>query len=83
MQREAQVGSRTVLDVLDAEQELLDARVNLVRATRDETVAAFDLISAIGELSADGLRLPVQRYDFSAHYRAVWGRMWGGDPPVE
>ncbi len=83
VQREAQVGSRTVLDVLDAEQELLDARVNLVRATRDETVAAFDLISAIGELSADGLRLPVQRYDFSAHYRAVWGRMWGGDPPVE
>ena len=41
VQRESQVGSRTVLDVLNAEQELLNARVNLVQAQHDETVAAF------------------------------------------
>ncbi|MCZ6774435.1 MAG: TolC family outer membrane protein, partial [Proteobacteria bacterium] len=47
VQTEAQVGSRTVLDVLDAEQELLDAKVNLVRARRDDIVAAYGLKEAI------------------------------------
>ena len=42
VQQEALVGSRTVLNVLDAEQELLDAKVDLVKAERDEIVARFD-----------------------------------------
>ncbi len=74
-EQEAQVGSRTVLDVLDAEQELLDARVSLVRAERDEIVASFDLLSAMGRLSAEALMLPVEYYDFVAHYdqvRSLW-----------
>ena len=45
-EEEANVGSRTVLDVLDAEQELLDARVGLVRAMRDELVATYQLRQA-------------------------------------
>lgn len=77
VQREAQVGSRTVLDVLDAEQELLDSRVNLVVAERDEAVAAFQLKSAIGRLTAAGLNLPVDIYDPVEHYQEVRGKWFG------
>ena len=75
VQRENSVGSRTVLDVLDAEQELLDAKVNMVRAQRDELVAVFQLKLAVGALSARNLRLPVDYYDPNAHYDEVEG-MW-------
>lgn len=57
VQQEAQVGSRTTLDVLNAEQELLDSRVALVRAQRDEYVAAYRLLAAIGRLTAGDLGL--------------------------
>ncbi len=72
VQQEAQVGSRTQLDVLNAEQELLDSRVALVRAQRDEQVAAYQLVSAIGELTAQDLALPVEYYDPARHYRNTW-----------
>ncbi|MSO93398.1 MAG: hypothetical protein EXQ86_08370 [Rhodospirillales bacterium] len=77
VEREAAVGSRTVLDVLDAEQELLDARVSYVRAQRDELVAAHELKSAIGQLTARHLRLPVQYYDPAVHYEEVRGKWFG------
>ena len=77
--QEAQVGARTVLDVLDAELELLDTRVNLVRAERDEIVASFVLLSAIGRLTAEDLTLPVEYYDFSANYGQVRGRWLGAN----
>ncbi|MCZ6604850.1 MAG: TolC family protein, partial [Alphaproteobacteria bacterium] len=57
--QESRVGARTVLDELDAEQELLDAQVNLVRAERDEVVAAYRLLAAVGLLTVDHLELPV------------------------
>lgn len=68
VEREAAVGSRTVLDVLNAEQELLDAKVNHVRAQRDELVAAFELKSAVGLLTAERLRLAVDLYDPVVNY---------------
>jgi len=71
VQREAAVGSRTVLDVLDAEQELLDAKVSLVRAQRDELVALFELKQAIGGLTADKMRLDTGIYDPKVHYEEV------------
>ncbi len=77
VQRESQVGSRTVLDVLNAEQELLNAQVNLVQAQHDETVAAFQLKSTIGQLTAQGLALPVQVYDPVEHYDEVRGQWIG------
>ena len=52
VRQEADVGARTVLDVLDAEQEFLDAQVNLVRAQRDEIVAQYQLLSSVGRLTA-------------------------------
>ncbi|WP_207478622.1 TolC family outer membrane protein [Arenibaculum pallidiluteum] len=79
VRQEAQVGSRTTLDTLNAEQELLDARVTLVSAERDETVAAFQVLAATGQLNARQLTLPVEYYNFDNHYREVRGKWWGTD----
>ena len=78
VQREAAVGSRTVLDVLDAEQELLDAKVNFVRAQRDEMVAIFELNVALGKMTAKHLELPVDLYDPEDHYREIREKAFGG-----
>jgi TolC family type I secretion outer membrane protein len=77
VQREVEVGARTVLDVLDAEQELLDSEVNLARAERDEAVAVFQLKTALGELTAQQLNLPMQYYDPEAHYEEVRNKWFG------
>ena len=69
--REANVGSRTVLDVLDAEQEHLDNQVSLVKAHREEIVSAFSLLSAIGQMNPRGLGLNVETYDPKAYYEDV------------
>ena len=71
VEREAAVGSRTVLDVLDAEQELLDSRVSFVKAQRSEVVATFELLSSIGRMTARDLRLPVKIYDPQKNYRKI------------
>ncbi|MBN8532313.1 MAG: TolC family outer membrane protein, partial [Alphaproteobacteria bacterium] len=71
VKQENQYGARTTLDVLDAEQELFQARVNLVRAQRDEVVAVYTLLAAMGDLSARNLQLPVQYYDPEKNYRRV------------
>lgn len=77
VEQETLVGLRTTLDVLDAEQELFIARVNLVGAERDAVVSSYWVNSTIGELTAEALDLPVERYDADAHYRKV-GRKWFG-----
>lgn len=79
VRQEALVGTRTVLDVLDAEQELLNARVNLTRARRDEVVASLSLAASVGYLTAETLDLSVPRYDVRAHYNAVRGAWFGTD----
>lgn len=81
VQQEATVGARTVLDVLDAEQELLDGQVNLVQAQRDATVASYQLLQALGRLTAQDLGLPVDIYDYDSHYVAVSDKIWGTTPP--
>jgi outer membrane protein len=77
VQREAVVGSRTTLDVLNAEQELLNARVSLVRALAAVVTASHSLAQAVGRLSAKDLALRVPLYDMEAYYRAVRDR-WAG-----
>jgi outer membrane protein len=72
---ENEVGSRTILDVLDAEQELLNARVTLVRAERDAYVAAYGLLATVGRAEADDLGLPVELYrpdDYTRSARRHW-----------
>jgi outer membrane protein len=77
VQREAVVGSRTTLDVLNAEQELLNARVALVRALSNVITASHNLVAAVGRLTARDLNLQVQIYDMEAYYREVRNR-WAG-----
>jgi outer membrane protein len=79
VRRENAVGARTILDVLDQEQELLDSQVNLVRAQRDEKVAALQLRSAMGTLTAVELGLPVEIYDPMSNYKRVRNKWVGGD----
>jgi TolC family type I secretion outer membrane protein len=77
VEQEARVGLRTVLDVLDAEQELFTAKVNLVGARRDEVVASYQLSSSTGRLSAAELGLPVDVYDPTRYYNETRDR-WTG-----
>jgi outer membrane protein len=81
VQQEATVGARTVLDVLDAEQELLDAQVSLVAADRNAVVAAYSLLASLGRLTAQDLGLPVEVYDYDQHYLAVESKYYGTEPP--
>jgi outer membrane protein len=71
VRNEAQVGQRTTLDVLNAEQALVNARVSLITAQHDRVVASYSLVSAVGRLSAQALSLPVTIYDASVHYHQV------------
>ena len=79
VQQEAQVGSRTVLDVLDAEQELLNARVSLVRSQRDLIVAGYLVLSATGQLTALDLGLQVELYDPTQNFNEVEDQVFGSD----
>jgi len=63
MREESKLGSRTTLDVLDAEQELLSARSNLVTALRDEQVQAYNVLSEMGQLTTSNLGLEVQTFN--------------------
>ena len=76
VQQEANVGSRTVLDVLDSEQELLDAQVRQVTAKRDALIATYQVLAAIGRLTAKDLALQVQLYNFDANYQRVRNKWW-------
>ena len=62
VEQEAFVGLRTTLDVLNAEQELLNSRLELVRAERDLFVASYNLLQAMGVLDVERLGLPVEPY---------------------
>lgn len=76
-QREAEVGQRTVLDVLDQENDLFQAEVDLVGAKGDEVVASYQLQAAVGRLSATALALEVDPYDDETHYRRTRNRAFG------
>jgi outer membrane protein TolC len=74
--RERAQGLRTQLEVLQAEQQLLDAQLGLADAERDATVAAYRVLAATGRLSAEALGLAVARYDPQGHAADVAGRIW-------
>ncbi len=75
--QQQQVGARTVLDVLNAQQELFSDRVLLVKAQHDLAVAEFNLAQQVGRLTAADLNLPVQLYDVDKHYEAVRNKLIG------
>jgi outer membrane protein len=71
VREEARVGQRTTLDVLNAQQTLVNARVALVTAQRDRVVASYTLLSAVGRLAPQVLALTVPVYDSQVHYQQV------------
>ncbi|HJU32052.1 MAG TPA: TolC family outer membrane protein, partial [Hyphomicrobiaceae bacterium] len=75
VREEERVGQRTLLDVLNAEQELLNSEVNLVTDQRNVVVASYTVLSTIGRLNAQDLSLASLVYDPDAHYDDV-RRKW-------
>ena len=71
VREEAKAGQRTTLDVLNAQQALVNARVALVTAQHDRVVASYSVLNTIGRLSPQVLNLPTTVYDPSVHYHQV------------
>jgi len=79
VRREQEVGGRTVLDVLNAEQELLNAQVALVTAQHNTVVAAYALLASSGHLTARDLGLKVRLYNPIEHYDEDHAKWFGLD----
>ena len=71
VREEATLGARTTLDVLNAEQELLSARATKLQAEADRYVGTYQILAAMGLLTADHLQLGIPTYDPAAYYNAV------------
>jgi outer membrane protein len=82
VRQEALVGARAVLDVLDAEQELFAAEVDLARAERERVLAAYRLRAAVGRLTARDLALPVAYHAPEEHHRDASARWFGLGPKM-
>ncbi len=77
VRQEYLVGSRATLDVLDAQAEVVNARISLVAAERDQVVASYQVLGSIGQLTARDLDLPVEYYDVEENYRNVRNKWIG------
>jgi outer membrane protein len=71
IQEESLIGTRTIIDVLVANQQLFTTQSQLVTAEHDAALAEFNLAAAVGRLVAPELKLPVPLYDMGRHYREV------------
>lgn len=81
VREEAKVGQRTTLDVLNAQQTLLSARVQLVTAQHDQVVNSYNLLSAVGRLSVRTLGIAVAEYDPRTHFDQVKSKWFGVRTP--
>lgn len=81
VREEAKAGQRTTLDVLNAQQALVNARIALVTAQHDRVVASYSVLSAVGRLSPQVLKLPTTTYDPSVHYQQVRDSWFGMRTP--
>ena len=83
VREEAKVGQRTTLDVLNAQQELLNARVSLISAQRDRVVNSYNVLSSIGRLDSITLALKTAPYSPVIHYQQVKDKWIGLRTPDE
>src|ERR1700731_4737300 len=81
VREEARAGQRTTLDVLNAQQALVNARVARVTAQHDRVVASYAVLSAVGRFSPQVLKLPTSVYDPSVHYHQVRDSWFGVRTP--
>ena len=77
VRKENEVGSRTLLDVLDAEQDLLQEKVEIIKVKREKFETIFSLIAEMGILSPQELGLDVKLYEYDESYKSV-KNMWLG-----
>ena len=77
VREEERVGQRTLLDVLNAEQEALNAQVQLATTKRNLVVASYSVLSAIGRMTIPELGNTAIAYDVEAHYHEVRRKWWG------
>lgn len=77
VRKENEFGVRTILDVLNAEEETFSAKVNLVRATRTEKIQAYRLLAAVGKLTGKELKLKAKVEDLREHYDSVKYQLLG------
>lgn len=80
VKQENQVGTRTIIEVLNAEQERLNSEVNLTTARRDEQVAAYSLLASVGAAEPVALGIPVAEYDAVSNARSVRRRIFDSTP---
>lgn len=79
---EVNVGTKTVIDVLELEQRLIDAQVQLATAQQTLVVSSYNLLAAMGRLTARDLKLNVKYYDpdkYYKEYKEAWIQFWQGD----
>jgi outer membrane protein len=81
VREEAKAGQRTTLDVLNAQQALVNARVALVTAQHDRVVASYSVLNAVGRLSPQVLSLNTTVYDPSVHYHQTRDSWFGVRTP--
>ena len=81
VREEAKAGQRTTLDVLNAQQALVNARIALVTAQHDRVVSSYTVLSSVGRLSPQVLGLGTQVYDPSVHYQQVRDSWFGVRTP--
>jgi len=79
VRQEAQVGTRTTLDVLDAQTSLVNSQIEVARARNARIVAGYQLVAAIGRMTAAALRLSVSLYDPSENLDRVRDKAFGSD----
>ena len=79
VEQEQRVGLRTVIDVLDARQDLFASQVNLVRARAAEVVSSYQLRASVGQLTVAELKLPVEPYQPDNYYARNRDRLFGLD----
>ncbi len=79
VREEEKVGQRTLLDVLNAEQEFLGAQIDLVTTRRDLVVAGYQVLAQVGLLNAESLELGTDVYIPEAHYQEARGNWFGLD----
>lgn len=79
VQKEEALGNRTILDVLDAYQELLNSEVNDVKARRSYYVSAMNLLASMGKMTAKDLQLDVDLYDAEKYYQDTRGKWFSLD----
>ncbi|MGE7414829.1 TolC family outer membrane protein [Methylobacterium tarhaniae] len=81
VREEARVGQRTTLDVLNAQQELLTARVSLIAAQRDRVVGSYQVVQTVGRLTTRFVAVPVAQYSAKQHYDQVKDLWYGVRTP--